>query len=506
MPGPSDAELPRASEEILGFPPAERRTREQTAASTLLSDDAVELLQTHPRYAARGFLWILSPLVVIGLIWSALSHVDVVVVADAVLVAEGDVLKVRSPMPGVIREVRVRDGWSVKKGDVLFELRSREAAREVADIDRTRQAHEIAKEDLEKHLPRKREIAEQRTTSMRKRLEVLETLEGRNKEVGVRAQAEMDASIKAKEAEAAARKARVPDLDAEVKLRESQVARHRVQLAKTEKMLLDGLTNDDAANVVRERHDEALIGLRRAQRERTTQENDARAAELEVMRLRNSTALRLAELEKENVLNASQIGALRAEILELDANLEAEKNALTSRFRVAALEADKAKMVSFQGVAADRVAICAEMDGLITQVLVRQPGELVAAGDLVITLRPRGARLVAQAKVLNKDIGAVEVGQRVKIKYDAFPFMEYGIKGGGIIRVASDATPDPVHGPVYLVTVLPDEETIAGQHGRLGLSFGLKATVEVVTEQRTVVSFLVRPFLELGEGAGSVPK
>lgn len=163
-------------------------------------------------------------------------------------------------------------------------------------------------------------------------------------------------------------------------------------------------------------------------------------------------------------------------------------------------------MVAFQGVAQDRVAIRAAVGGIVTQLLVRQQGELVSAGDLILTVRPKDAQLVAQVKILNKDIGHVSVDQKAKIKYEAFPFMDYGIKSGRVSHVPGDASPDPQLGPVYLVTIVPDRSTILVQGREQPLSFGLKATVEIVTGQDTVLSFFLKPFQELKEGAASMPR
>lgn len=163
-------------------------------------------------------------------------------------------------------------------------------------------------------------------------------------------------------------------------------------------------------------------------------------------------------------------------------------------------------MVAFRGVQGDTVTVVTPVEGIVTQLAVRQPGELVGAGDLILTIRPTHARLVAEATVLNKDIGLVEVGQPAKIKYEAYPFMDYGIKTGRVTHVPPDATPDPARGPVYLVTVTPDEDTIMVDGQPQPLAFGLRGTVEIVTEQKSVLSFFLRPFDDLAGNAGSMPR
>ncbi len=39
-----------------------------------------------------------------------------------------------------------------------------------------------------------------------------------------------------------------------------------------------------------------------------------------------------------------------------------------------------------------------------------------------MTIVPNGTELIVEAKLLNKDIGYVEVGQEVVVKVDTYPF------------------------------------------------------------------------------------
>src|SRR4051812_48125778 len=71
---------------------------------------------------------ILSGAVVAGLLafgvggWAATAELAGAVIAPGLLVVESDVKKVQHPTGGVVGELRVRDGYRVKAGDVLVRL------------------------------------------------------------------------------------------------------------------------------------------------------------------------------------------------------------------------------------------------------------------------------------------------------------------------------------------------------------------------------------------------
>jgi hemolysin D len=63
-------------------------------------------------------------------------------------------------------------------------------------------------------------------------------------------------------------------------------------------------------------------------------------------------------------------------------------------------------------------------------------GGVVKPGDTILNVVPLSATLEVEAQVLNKDIGIVLPGQRVTVKFDAFPFTRYGTIDGEVIDVS----------------------------------------------------------------------
>jgi len=84
------------------------------------SDDLIALQQT--RFLARTITWLLIGSATSAFSWLALAQTDEVVVALGRLQPIGDVRTVQLPVGGVLKQMLVREGQYVRKGQVLLRL------------------------------------------------------------------------------------------------------------------------------------------------------------------------------------------------------------------------------------------------------------------------------------------------------------------------------------------------------------------------------------------------
>jgi multidrug efflux pump subunit AcrA (membrane-fusion protein) len=93
-----------------------------------------EVLTTMPSWAARGLLYLVVAFSVIGLGWAHLSQVDIVAEARGVLVPEGYVRPVHAVTGGVVQAVRVREGSTVTRGQMLVQLDAKDQRARLARL------------------------------------------------------------------------------------------------------------------------------------------------------------------------------------------------------------------------------------------------------------------------------------------------------------------------------------------------------------------------------------
>ncbi|MEA2736964.1 MAG: rane fusion protein hemolysin [Acetobacteraceae bacterium] len=84
----------------------------------------------------------------------------------------------------------------------------------------------------------------------------------------------------------------------------------------------------------------------------------------------------------------------------------------------------------------------AEQDGTVMSVAKVSVGSVLRAGDQLMTVVPTDAPLEVEANIAGKDDGHVHVGDTVDVKFDTFPYSQYGM-AHGIVRIVSPDSFNP---------------------------------------------------------------
>jgi hemolysin D len=144
-------------------------------------------------------------------------------------------------------------------------------------------------------------------------------------------------------------------------------------------------------------------------------------------------------------------------------------------------------------------------------------GQVVGAGQQLATVVPTDGALQVEALVANMDIGFVKVGQEVAVKLDAFPFTRFGALDGKVVAIAREAVdeqqakralanatapgnsgdngsaPGQPASFVFPVTVALDDNAMRVDGAVIALTPGMTASVDIKTESRRVIDYLLSP-------------
>src|SRR5207248_7707740 len=88
------------------------------------------------------------------------------------------------------------------------------------------------------------------------------------------------------------------------------------------------------------------------------------------------------------------------------------------------------------------VELRAERDSIVQSVAKVSVGSVLQSGQSFLTLVPTDAPLEIEANISGQESGFVHVGDPVAIKFDTFPFSQYGMAEGSI-RVVSPTSFTP---------------------------------------------------------------
>ena len=85
------------------------------------------------------------------------------------------------------------------------------------------------------------------------------------------------------------------------------------------------------------------------------------------------------------------------------------------------------------------VELRADRDATVLTVAKVSVGSVLQSGQQFITLVPADAPLEVEANILGRDDGFVSVGDPVSIKFDTFPFIQYGLAYGTVRTISADS-------------------------------------------------------------------
>jgi len=111
-----------------------------------------------------------------------------------------------------------------------------------------------------------------------------------------------------------------------------------------------------------------------------------------------------------------------------------------------------------------------------------------------------GDELVIEAKMKPADISFVRVGQTAAIKLDAYDYTIYGMFHGKVKYISPDTlvekTPEGEQRYFRVLITLGKTELTAKNGQKIALSPGMTAQVDIVTGNRTVLTYLTKPIIK----------
>lgn len=215
----------------------------------------------------------------------------------------------------------------------------------------------------------------------------------------------------------------------------------------------------------------------------------------------------MAVIERSSDLRAleRQAIALRREMAQTEQSmreLPLRRGASSAEHRrdLATLEQE-----SIESASSREVAILAPADGVVSVQMAKR-GESVQAGQPILSVLQANSRLEAELEVPSSAIGFVSPGDRVRLRYEAYPFQKFGQYLGTIRRVGRSPT---VGTPavtaagtaradaVYKVVVELDAQyvTAYGKHERLMPGMSLQA--DILGERRSLIDWIFEPLYSL---------
>ena len=221
----------------------------------------------------------------------------------------------------------------------------------------------------------------------------------------------------------------------------------------------------------------------------------------------NSIRLATQELKALETLQLSGDAALsevirtRRQVSELSATAVNKRNAYRqeaqSELAKSRGELDQAEQLLTQRrEALNATDIRAQMNGTVNNIKVTTVGAVLRAGDELMRVIPSDEPLLVEAKVSPMDVAFLRMGLPANVKLDAYDYAIYGALKGKLSYISADTVEAENlrkdEEPSYRVHLLIDPPTDERQR-KIEILPGMTATVEIITGERTVAQYLLKP-------------
>lgn len=417
----------------------------------------VEIEQRPTSPLGRGLFYTLISFLVFGLAWLFFAKIDIVVSARGKVIPEGEIKTLQPIDTGAISAIHVKEGQSVKKGDILME------------IDPS-----VSETDL---------------TSKQKNLSLLELEIMR-----------LNALINDKPFLPPTTMADDSTLTSQTMSYFSTKNAYEQQKSVIEQQILQSLTQSESAKA---------DALRLKQLLANAKETEARLKEvIDIIAKRDYIDAQNQRIEYQEQLKIKENAILQANAH--NSELREQLRLITQQYRQKLLEELTQKNKEATSLRTEVEAshfrhikqqILAPIDGYIGQLMVHTIGGVVTPAQKLITVIPKDAPLLIKATVLNQDIGFVAKDMNAEIKVDTYDFQKYGLVHGCVKHIADDAIDDDKLGPVYEIIVAPTTMHLKGEGKILPIHAGMSVTAELKVGKRRVIEFFIYPMIKyLDEG------
>jgi len=404
------------------------------------------------------------------LFWAAFAEIDELARGDGKVIPTDKIQTVQSLDGGIISEIFIREGQTVKKDDALMKI---DTTRFKASLDENKQEYlsllavisrlEIeSKIDVKKPLPKI--VYNKKVLNDSSRYDINETLLLENRF------RELKSSVRILENQASQKRQELKEIRSNIRRLDESLGYITEQRVTIKKLVSRGA--------------KSKFDLLNIEKEYTQTKGELNTARLSISRSN------YAITEAKSRIN-EKINTFRAE-----ASNELQKTAgLINKF--------EAKLIGDEDKVAKTV-ITSPVNGIIKQLNVNTIGGVVQSGMELVEIVPLSDALVVEAKIDPRDIAFINPSQKAIIKITAYDFSIYGGLDGKIIEISADSIVDKEskEGKSYYRVLVKTDKNYLERNGiKLPIIPGMVASVDIVTGKKSILDFLLKPILKVKENS-----
>jgi hemolysin D len=439
-----------------GVNDAQERTARAAEEFRTLSPEASAIEARVPPMLARGTLYALLALILVGIAWATFSEIDRIVTAQGRVITRAQPMVIQALETSVVRSVEVRVGQLVKKGDRLVSLDPTFANADSSQVKQRLESLNAEVDRLESEMAGKPYL-------------------GKSGE-----EQKLQADIYEKRA--AEYQSRLGGLRSDISKLEADLNGTRRSIAVLEQRLQNLRKVEAMKADLESKKFVSQMGLLEAKTQRLEAENAFEDA------TNKSKQLVEQVMQARHAMEAYMKG-WRQKLGEDLVKARRDRDAVREQF----------SKVERRGAL---VFLTAPYDATVLEINKRSVGSVAKEAEPILTLVPAGDELELELQIAAEDIGFVRKGDAVRVKLDAFPFQKHGTLLGKLTVIGADSLAvDPAgsgrqtraYYPARVTEISGKLRAVPSDHV---LAPGMTVSAEIRVGERSVISYFLYPLIK----------
>lgn len=414
-----------------------------------------------PSDSSHYLLIAIASLVGAFVVWSSSSEIEEITHGSGQVVPTQEVQIVQSLEGGILEELLVSEGETVKKGQILLKVSDVAFASEERGAEAKALALKAKKARLDAEAQgTKFEIPEEIKEKFKDIARNEEALYRSRKEELDNAKSILDNKITSARAgigEVQAKINRLVEsrrlLNQELEITKEMVAKRAVP--KLEEIRLNRELSTISGQIREASQEKSGLQaeLRKAQREREDREAKFKSQVL------------------------GELNEVESQISQLDESLTAMEDRVS------------------------RTEVKSPVDGVINKIMIKTKGGVIEPAMKVVEVVPLDDDLKIVARVSPQEIAFLRPGLETNIKISAYDPQRYGSLQGKLVRIGANSVTDKEGNVFFETEVRADKNYLGTEEKPLPITPGMVAQTEIITGKRTILSYLMKPVLRARDKA-----
>ncbi|MCE2698095.1 MAG: HlyD family efflux transporter periplasmic adaptor subunit [Nostocales cyanobacterium LE14-WE4] len=485
-----------------------RQTKERFAKpEEQLSYELGKAVQELPPLYTRLLAGTISFIILGTISWAHFSEIDEVATATGELIASTQVRPVTALGNGSILAVKVKEGDRVTKDQILIQ---RDPNFQQTDVNRLAKSSKLIEDDLQR-LQAERSGGKTAGTILQDELLNSRLLDYKAKQAAAAAEANRQQSILN---QAKVRLSRLQENLANAKVSFTNVQKNLENVKSLRSMLDNNLSiaqqrEENLRTLVepgaltrvdyldaKERLNRANADIIRNADEITKNQNNLTEAKDKIASLEKDAAAQFQEINQaEQAYQTARNQNIRL-TSERQSEILTQINKRKEELTTVAGQLEQARQQK------DGETIKAPVAGTIYKIKATKGP--VQSGEELLSILPEGEEMLLEVKVLNRDIGFINQGMKAKVKIATFPFQEFGVVEGEVLQISPNAIIDKELGLVFPTRIKLSKHSLNVRGQQVEFNPGMAANAEIVTRQKSVLTFIIEPITRRFSEAFSV--